>query len=76
MSKELSELKYGSGNGRKVGVASKKIINTIFGTANTDTSSIEKSGTSVKKSSNVTSNVTVRKKGTSNPNIFNVFSDE
>ncbi len=70
MSKELGELKYGSGNGRKIGIASKKIINTIFGTSSVETASVE----SVKKSSNVT----VRKKNSvkSNPNIFNVFSDE
>ncbi len=71
MSKELGELKYGSGNGRKIGVASKKIIHTIFGIE-----SVEKceSGTSVKKSTNVT----VRKKSNSSNklNVFNVFSDE
>lgn len=67
MSAELSELKYGSGKGRKIGIASKNIISHIFGITFPEVNS---------------KNVTVRKKSTtsssskSNVNILNVFSDE
>ena len=66
MSAELGELKYGSGKGRKIGIASKNIISHIFGITFPEVNS---------------KNVTVRKKSTTssaknNVNILNVFSDE
>lgn len=65
MSTELSELKYGNGKGRKIGIASKNIISHIFGITFT-----EKDG----------KNVTMRKKSSvaskNKVNLLNVFSDE
>lgn len=77
MSAELGELKYGSGKGRKIGIASKKIISHIFGIE--DIECIQDKNSNKKKDLNANTNITVRKKNSSaksNLNILNVFSDE
>ncbi len=62
MSNEIGELKYGKGNGRKIGVIGRNIVSQLFGVTLSEEKSSTKKKTTTKKSKTVS--------------VFDVFSDD